>query len=221
MENPNIFDPVLNSEEENAFLLEAVGQPPVVALKQVPPGVNPNQVRPILERVYELQELEKHAGEKWVGVEAIKAAIKTYQEQSAKWAADNRRGRPRFPSLYSFDSRGRAHRYGPGSDSGRVRTYFTDKGERKPFAVELIPSEVAEWAPDWIQAVAQADEPGDGLTVNYDKNRIECFCGHTEQFKAESRGSYNAARARMSKHLRSATEEAARHREVHTAVFGG
>jgi hypothetical protein len=215
-----IFDPVLYSRAENNFLLSTLGQPPVVALQSLPPNVNIKAVKPVLDRVFELQQLQEHSNQSWVGVEAVKAKIQTYLEQSAKWAAEKRRGRPRYPSMFSFDQRGKAHRSGPGSDSGRVRTYFNEKGERIPFAIDLTNATEQVWAPDWI-AVAANDEPKAGLKVDSDKRRIECLiCGHTESFNTESRASFNAARARISRHLRSAKTQPEAHREVHTAEFG-
>lgn len=215
------FDPVSLSKAENRFLLQHVGKPPVVALSEVVHPVNPRAVKPVLDRVYELLELEKHRGEKWVGVEAIKAAISRWLEMDEKWSKEAKRGRPRFPSLFSFDGRGRGHRYGPGSDSGWVRTYFDEKGKRQTFAIAL--TESAEVKADEVFApeYAGADMPTDGIKVDPDNRRIECLvCGHTESFNPESRASYNAARARISKHLRKATIEPDRHREVHTAEFG-
>lgn len=211
-----IFDPVKYSNEENQFILSNLGKPPVVALRALPALVNRAAVKPVLDRLYELSELEKHAGMTWAGVDAVSTAISTWLEQSEKWAVDKRRNRPRFPSMFSFDQKGRAHRYGPGSDSGQVRTYFGKDGQRVKFAVELVPEGIGEYIPEW-----QADLPKDGLTVNTELNRVECFCGHTERFNPESRGSFNSARARMSKHLRGATDEVDRHREIHTNEFGG
>jgi hypothetical protein len=215
------FDPVSFSTEENRWLLEHLGEPKAVALRNLTPGINPNAIRPLVERIQELEEL----GEAWVGVDALKGAIKTYLEQDAKWAADHARNKraPRFPSLFSFDSKGRPHLGGPGSDSGQVRTYFDAKGNRLPFAIDLIKDDLPEWvAPGFGVAESNGTEKLEkGLTVDSDKNRIECFCGHTEQYKADSRASYNAARARISKHLRKATVDVEQHRETHTNEFGG
>lgn len=221
------FDPVKFSDEENEFLLETLGQPTAVALKQLKFPVNPKAVKPILDRVNELQDLEKYDGSQWVGVERLKESIKKWKEQNIKWANDHKRsGRkaPRWPSLYSFDAKGRPHWSGPGSDSGQVRTYFGPAGERIPFEVLLVPENYTEWVAPTI-----AEESTDPLLyVDPQTNRIECrvpvaggFCGHTESYKAGSRSSYNAARARMSKHLRKATENAESHRELHTNEFGG
>lgn len=237
------FDPVDYSLEELAFILEYAGEPTVVALGRIKsekldnpargkdgrikdknpvyyPGANPNSIKPLFDRLNELQDLETHSGAKWCGVEAVKSAARQFLTENAKWERDVRRGAPRWPSLYSYDSKGRPFRDGPGSDSGKVRTYFTADGQRKHFRVPFIPMDLAEGNADWaIRAIA--DDPTHGLLVDREKNRIECLiCHHTEQFNSESRSSFNAARARISRHLRSAKTEQAAHREVHTAEFG-
>jgi len=239
------FDPAIYSIEENQFLLEHIGEPTVIALKAIPAaeplakpfhkdknpvyypkGINPNAVRPILDKVNELQELAKHDGVQWVGVEKVKEAIKIYLQENAKWEHDYNRTRgkaPRWPSLASYDSKGRPHRGGPGSDSGRIRTYFGPAGERLPFEIQLVSEYVATWA-----APGHTEAPADArLFVDAAANRIECrvkvgdgICGHTEKYKPEARASYTAARARMSKHLRRATENVEEHRELHTEEFG-
>jgi hypothetical protein len=223
------FDPVLFSISENKFLLEHLGTAPVIARKAAqlaPVDVNPKAVNPIIERVYELQELNRVEGTVWVGIAALKDRIKTYIEQSAKWAADAKRNKraPRYPSLLSFDAKGRGHRGGPGSDSGRVRTYFGKAGERLPFEIHLFPETQAEWV-----APGFDDKPSEStLFVDPSASRIECrvpqaaggICGHTESYKEGSRSSFNAARARMSKHLRKASNEVEAHIELHTNEFG-
>lgn len=218
MESINTFDPVQFSREENEWLLEAVDKPPVVALQGLPPIVCRAAVVPVLNRLLELQQIEAHTGQKWVGVEAVKSAIRTFLKVDASWEAAHRRNPriPRFPSFYSFDVKGRPTLGGPGSDNGTVRTYFDEKGNRVPFAISLLPNpEEPEWTiPTFTEQPASA-----GLVVNQELTRIECFCGHVEKFKAESRASYNAARARMSRHLRATKERQQEHLEVHTAEF--
>lgn len=239
------FNPVLFSNEENKFFLTHIGKPSVVALKEIrgivnpkahpkdknpiiyPDGVVPASVKPVLDGIYELQELEKHEGLKWVGVEKVKTAIQAWLTQNAKWKFDHDRTRgraPRYPSLWAFDAKGKGHLGGPGSDSGMVKTYFGPAGERIPFEIDLLNEFVAEWTAPTVQ-----DEKQDArLVVDADSCTIQCkvplptggFCGHVEKYKTSSRSSYNAARARMSKHLRKATEELEAHREVHTMEFG-
>jgi hypothetical protein len=240
----SVFNPTQFSIEENKFLLEHIGKPSVVALKDIkgvvnpkahpkdknpiiyPDGVVPAAVKPVLDGIYELQELEKHEGLKWVGVEKVKAAIRVFLAQNEKWSQDFKRTRgraPRHPSLWAFDAKGKGHLGGPGSDSGAVKTYFGPAGERIPFEVELLLDYEAAWVAPTVQD-GQADVR---LKVDAEMCRIECriptvsgLCGHTEKYKPESRASYNAARARMSKHLRRATEEVEAHRELHTLEFG-
>jgi hypothetical protein len=211
------IDPVTLSLDENKFLIEHLGEPPLVALRVIPTGVNPKAVLPILEETYTRMQLAEHRGEEWIGVDAVKQALQVYVAEAEKWHSDKRRGRVRFPSMHTFDGKGRPHRGGPGSDSGRVKSYFDNRGERKEFAIELTAEAEALWTPP-----TQADAPRDGLKLDDANNRWECLvCGWTTSFNPDSRSSQNSARARMSKHLRTATAEPDRHREVHTNEFGG
>lgn len=245
------FDPVQYSNAENEFLLAHLGEPPIVALRAIkgqinqqaatpfpgkradlvpivyPDGVIPASVKAIIETVYELIKLAEINEAKWVGVEKVKDSIKVWFRESQKWSAAHKRNakNPRWPSLYSFDTKGNARLGGPGSDSGQVRTYFGPAGERIPFAIDLlVPDEVEMWEPPKF-----SEQPSDArLKVDLDLHRIEClvplaaggYCGHTESYKLDSRASYNAARARMSRHLRKATSEVEAHRELQTLEFG-
>jgi hypothetical protein len=230
MEPMQEFDPVLYSREENEFLMTALDLPPVVAMRQVPPIVNPAAIKPILERVQELETLKTHEKQEWVGKQAIKDAIQTFFREDAKWDFEHRRrpaSVPRYPSLYSWDAKGRGHLGGPGSDRGRIRTYFAADGSRKPFAVQLVP----DYTPAWV--APQTERTGDpSLIDDAAMNRWECRvmvgngpearpCGHTESYKEGNRLSRNAARGRMSRHLRRATDNQEGHREVYTNEFGG
>ena len=227
LEVTDTFDPVQYSWEENEFLLQHVGEPPVVALKARPANVIQAAVKPVLDRIYELIELEKHNAVTWVGIERVKEAIQTYLVQSRKWASDKRTGAPRFPSMYAYDSRNKPHRGGVGSDSGQVHTYFDAKGQRQPFAVPLIVDDIAAWKPDWdTTEVHGTDNPDPvyGLKNDAENQRLECMiCGSTESYSAESQISFNAARARMGKHLITAKDPllSTAHRELHTREFGG
>lgn len=221
--NPDVFNPVQYSLEECAFLLENLGKPTVVALQNVPKEVIVKAVRPIIERVNELEELKKHTKRSWVGVEAIKARIQIYLDNQAKWVADKKRfpKAPRFPTMFSYDAKNKPHRGGPGSDSGQVRTFFDANGQRHEFALDLLENkETGGWAPEWANEAAEVINTK-GITEDTANHRLECpVCKHTETYNSESRSSYNAARGRISKHLRNETKDAELHREVYTNEFG-
>jgi hypothetical protein len=229
----NVFDPALLSFPDCDYLLAYAGQPPVVVLGQIPSVANRGILTQWIERFYELEELKKARGYEWVGVDAIKAAINKYLEVRAQWKRDEAHGAPKNPSLYAFDTRGNAHEGAPGSDSGRVRTYFDDNGNRIPFAIHIVEAGVTgAWKPSWIakkSAEQVKAEVGTAPQAKFEilepegKNCIECGvpgCGHTETFKPESRSSRNSARARMSRHLRNSKIESQAHLELHTLEFG-
>jgi ribosome-associated translation inhibitor RaiA len=239
------FNPVNFSDQENEFLLKHLGKPSSIALREIkgvinphahpkdknpiiyPDGVIPASVKPVLDGIYELQDLEKQEGLNWVGLDKVKETISIWLRENAKWRKDHQltRGRaPRYPSLWAWDAKGKGHLGGPGSDSGMIKTYFGPSGERIPFEIELL----KDYIPSWT-APSVTDQQGDKrLFVDADSHRIECrvpmpdgtLCGHTESYKQDSRSSYNAARARISKHLRKATTEVEAHRELHTLEFG-
>lgn len=218
------FDPVRYSELECEFLIKHLGEPPIVALQEIPPSVSLTSVREEVERVYALMEMEKARGTKWIGVEECKRLLQLYIDQVRKWREDwvRTRGKaPMFPSMYSYDSKGRPHRGGVGSDSGVVKTYFDKTGNRLPFAQDIAPSGFDDsWTPEWANNEG-TDLPKQGLKVDALNSRIECLvCGHTEKYNTESRSSYNAARGRISKHLRTAKDNVDDHRAVQTNEFG-
>ena len=236
-----IFDPVKLSIPECNFLLRHLGEPSIVALRDThpvrnpdappkdknpivyPDGVIPAAVKPVLDGVTELMDLEAADKLKWVGVEKVKEAIQVYIRENERWSRDALRGAPRQPSLHSFDAKGRPHLGGPGSDSGIVKTYFGPAGERLPFALPLI--EAQEDA--WVAPAFTEQTPSSGLYIDKDSHRLECrvkfpdgtFCGHTETYKLDSRQSYNTARSRMGKHMLRATQQTEAHRELHTNEF--
>jgi hypothetical protein len=183
--------------------------------------VNAGVIKRIFDRCNELESAKKHDGSPWVGYDEIRKRSAIYLEQARKWAADKRAGRPRFPSMFAYDSKGRPHRSGVGSDNGQVSTYFDAQGRRVKFAVDFIDNgPIVEWHPEW-STEDNKQEAKDGIFVDNDKGRVECLiCNHTEKFQVESRKSLNLARGRMSKHLRSAKDQQDAHRQAHTLVFG-
>jgi hypothetical protein len=131
--------------------------------------------------------------------------------------------------MHSFDGKNRPHLGGPGSDSGRVRTYFDKEGNRVSLSIHLLGNnDGGGWTPEWVQK----EEPPKAAPV-YDKSvtkaitddvqahRLECpICKHTESYKDGNRASWGAARGRISRHLRKETVEVSLHRELYTNEYG-
>jgi len=222
----DLFDPPLYSDAELAWLAEHVGQVPVIAFKDhLPPGVNVKAVRPLLERLEELKQLEQHEHELWCGIAAVKKAIETYQHWSRKWAAAYKRSKrnPRFPSTFYIDHGNRAYRYGVGSDAGRVRTYEdSETGERKYFAIALnVPSgQESEIEAERPVVPTVSKDLAVRFIVDEDNGVMACpVCKFSVNVKTDSGQRRNMARIHLHKHLKSATSEPDWHRAVLNEEF--
>jgi hypothetical protein len=212
-----IFDPVKYSLEENKFFLAHLGESPVAALQDtLPTGVAPVVVEEVLGAVYELEELAKHRGQTWAGIAAVTSAIQTYLSESTKWGELSAKGAPRFPTMHAWDGKGRPHRGGITSDAGQVHTYIDAQGERQRLAIPLQGSPLETFHPDWVKP----EEPlPDTYIVDEEQGILTCpVDGWSTNFKAESRSSFNVARARMSRHCKSSKDD--RVREFGEKVFG-
>jgi len=214
-----VFDPVLLSVEENQFLIDHAGEAPQVALHHgVPRNVNANAVRPVLQVIYDLEELKRHRGQEWVGVEAVKAAAKVYLREYEKELDLRRRGAPTHPTMYLWDAKGKAHRGGVGSDAGHVRTYFDENGDRKRYAIELIGDAAPTFKAPWTKA---AEPLPQDVIEDQEKGFFRCpLCEFTVNYDAGVQTQRNIARAKMATHLKSSKKDPDRHRELHGVVFG-
>ena len=124
------FDPVDYSLAENNFFLKHLGESPVVAMQEaLPSGVSQAAVRDVLGAVYELDELKKHRGKEWTGVDTLATAIRVYLHEWEKWRKLANQGAPRWPTLHAWDGKGRPHRGGIGSASANIVTYLSRHGE--------------------------------------------------------------------------------------------
>lgn len=212
-----VFDPTLYSLDENAFFLKHLGEAPLAVMQHpLPAGVNPVAVTTALGRIYELSELETHQGTPWIGTAKIADAITCYLTQRAKWTDLAKRGAPVFPSMYTWDGKGRPHRSGIGSDAGQVRTYFDDNGNRQPFAVPLVDVIPQAFSAPWVKA----EEPiPDACVEDPEKGTMQCpVDGYSTNWNPDSRQAYNLARARMARHCKSSKD--ARVQEFGLKVFG-
>lgn len=222
------FEPAIFSHEELRFLLDHVDKPPVVALsKGVPKGVNVKTIQGWLERLYNLQQLQDHNGQVWAGYDAVKNSIVRYLAWLELTAEIRRRGGPPHASLYAWDTKGQAFKYGIDSDSGFVRNEILADGSRKPFGLKLLEkdgvytnliSDIAPWLKQGGSAAVQDEEL---IVVKNGKfGKFECpICGKSEEFQTASRNAENLARSRIAKHLKSARQEVARHRALYRKKF--
>lgn len=245
------FTPVRFTDAENRFLLAHLGKPAIMGVRLIkgvenpearfrlpgqkrdqdptvyPEGVVPASVRPILDGVMELEELQRFGELKWVGIDIIRKAIEVWFREKTKWANMHKRNNsfPRWPSLYSWDAKGVPHLGGPGADSGEVKSYFDEKGNRVPFAVDLL--EIEEIEEPFVAPTRDEQHADERWFEDPTTHRFECrvatpdggICGHTESYKDGSRKSRQMARTRMGRHLKTAKTEADAHREVYSMEF--
>lgn len=225
------FEPAKLSLEECRFLLQTIGDPPVVALHgEIPAGVNVAAVEPVLSRIYEYEQLRQHRGIEWAGIEAIKTSLIEYLEWHAQ-CLKTRRHYPhvRFASQFVWDSSGRPFKYGIGADSGdMIRTRILPDGTRKVLGVNLngesvSDSDLAEAAP-WLSSTPAAGLPPpiDTMEIDEAHGTMSCpICKFTQQFKPTSRPSQMACRSRMLKHFKIARTEKDRHAILYAKLSSG
>lgn len=228
------FEPGLLSIAELHWLADHIKEPPVAAfMDPLPPGVIRVSVEPVLQRIYEFTELERHRGTSWAGHTAILDTIQDYlawQERSAEIRRRSR-GRVIHPSQYHWDEGGRPYKFAIGADSAAlIRTQILDDGSRKPFGVQLagdaadaVRADLSDVAP-WVKASAEAAKstPKDTIIEHDGKDvcTLTCsICHHTEQFQPGSRGRRMAALGRMSRHLKNAKTDSTRHRMLYSRSF--
>jgi hypothetical protein len=200
-----VFDPATYSLEENEFFLKHLGESPLAVMqKPLPNGVNKTAVEKGLGRIYELAQLEAHQGTPWVGLDKISGSITQYLTERAKWQEMSRRGAPAFPSMHTWDGKGRPHRSGIGSDAGKVSTYFTSDGQRQPFAVPLVEVVPEAFSAPWV--TEEAPMP-DACVEDSEKGIMTCpIDGYSTNWNPDSRQAYNLARARMARHCKTSKE---------------
>ena len=215
----DVFDPVKYSLEENKFFLKHLGVSPITVLKDnLPDGVNATAVQEVLGAVYQLEEERNHRGWVWTGIAEVKKSIETYLTEWIRWKEMSARGAPRFPSMHSWDSRGRPHRGGIGSDSGKkVSTYIDKDGNRHAFALPLRDGPVEGFVPSWVKPEAPLP---DDLDIDMDAGTVACpLCGWTTNYSAGSQAQLNLAKSRVAKHLKSAKEDPDQHRDLWQKLF--
>lgn len=145
------------SNQELEFLIEHFGEPSEVAMPEdedLPEGVNPKAVGPVLDRTYRLHLMETAAKDKhgedvkvWVGFDALKRIC----EETLQWNATVRELKERTrgaqpearraagaPSLHLWDAdTDIPYLYGVGADAEFTRTAINQDGSRTNLFTEL------------------------------------------------------------------------------------
>lgn len=236
---------------ECRFLLDHLGEPPLVALNDgTPTGVNPAQVRKLLTRGYELDALRTARGIPWFGFEGIRRILQRYLDWIATTqimrarVKSHRDGRVRqaaaIPSMCAWDD-GRPFIGGIGADAYQVVTAIEADGSRTPLYCDLTIPEgqegsipdlagIAPWAGagDTAQtATALAESTPSSIIERKQGARkqfgtFECpLCGKAEEFKQGNQASRSLALGRVMKHLKLAKDDVDRHRILYARVKEG
>ena len=235
------FEPADFSIEELEFLLEHLEETPNVALHEMDEeGVNPKQIRPILARFAELEELKTHREVAWAGYDAIRDSIKRFLEWHNRSMEIQAEGGPRHPSQHNWDEDGTQTRGGVGADSSeKIRSEIADDGERIPFTVML--REVAgggspnmPWVPGSQRKTGKATKTAatpksspknatrkgdvvDGIIHDQKLGIFSCkICneGICTYKKGSGQRGLAMARRKVERHLRTARKGQARHRAI-------
>lgn len=219
MELGDRFEPSLLSIEENQFIADHAGESPQVAFRKgLPEFVNKTAVQPVLQKIYDLEEMQRVDGVEWAGVDAVKQACTNYLVRLDGWVKAKKRGIPYPPTMFEWNSRGRALKAATGADIGVVKTYFDDQGARQDLGVDFQTVESA--VPDWVTA-RKAEIAPTALTIDDEKGIVTCpICGHNEIFEPDQPSKKNMALARMSRHLVKAKTKNEEHRILHGLVSG-
>ena len=223
-----IFDPALYNDVELPKIMELkLGLSPAVLLPEIEdlPPDSVSTLTPLIERIFDLEELKKHRGEEWIGMDVVRESCQLMLDYQKQYQANKARSGLGFhPSMHTFDSRKRARRGGIGSDSGRVRTYFDDENKRVKFAVSLTAEAGSE---QWVFSSATVDtqwgdlsevETGPGTVIELierergENGIVECpICGHAETYLLDDRSSEVTARSNMRRHCKKAKNEIEAH----------
>jgi hypothetical protein len=231
------FEPAVLSMPELTFLLDHLTEAPHVALhKGTPPGVNPVEIRRHLTQLQELDQLQQAHGVAWAGFEAVKDSILRYlawsertEEIYRRTGGDVSRSSIRHASLFAWDEHGNAYKAGIDADAGEmVRTEILDDGTRKPFGVNLLEpeghvipqlDEVAPWVRKSRSEIAKVVDTISDTQKGRHGSLTCSICGKAEAYDVKSRQTFTMARTRMSKHLKGAKTDVARHRLLYRKIY--
>lgn len=212
-----VFEPADFSIQELQFLLEHLEESPTMALhdRALPKGVNPDAIRPALERWSQLEELAQKRKLPWAGYAPIRDSITRFIAFQERCVQGNTQGDVRHPSQFRWDSMGMPAKYGIGTDSAeKVRTELRPDGARVPFAVQLTGTahrKSSIWATKTETVVA------DDTILLAANGTLTCsICNKVVASFDPERGTRvkNKALAEARKHCMQAQTEQGRHRAI-------
>lgn len=228
--------PSYYSADELQWLIDHVGEAPIIARQSVPPldadgsagTVNPRSVLPVIERIYDIMELDKVGGLhslRFVGVDSVREGFQYYLNDVLR---EQNEPNAKIPKLGNFDRSGQFHKGMVGGDSDVVRSKWvrsreTGRFKKRSYVVELFEggasqSYIVDFEDDdTAEEVAQPDvgdfviEFDTELEIGTIRNPVD---GHTEEFKTGvgTKMSETAAWDRMRDHCRSQKTDADAHR---------
>jgi hypothetical protein len=222
--NQNLFEPADYSLPELKFALSHLRESPNVALHGgAPDNVNPDAVKPLLGRLYDLDELKRIKGVPWgwsddgalTGFEAIEDSITRFIRWQEKCRELQKKGGVRHPSQHTWDSTGAISHGGIGSDaSDKVRSEITDDGVRRKFAVMLHEDgrKRAVKMP-WQKPAPKIGD--DAITLDNGVYHCSICEKPIASFDIDrGRPAQNKARKTVREHVRTAKNELERHRSL-------
>jgi hypothetical protein len=137
-----------------------------------------------------------------------------------EWEADKKKGAPYPPTMFDWDSRGRARLHGVGSDAGFVNTYFDENGTRKKLGINLTGGVSQKYQPEWVRRKVAAHQTPQELIIDDKLGHVTCpVCQFVVNYNPEDPTKLNIAKAQMAKHMLKATQDPDDHRAAHGAIF--
>jgi hypothetical protein len=220
------FEPAMYTEEELLFFLAHLGESPVVACHMgLPTHVNRSAVEDVLGRVHTFEQLRQtYEGESgyvpWAGMEAVRESITRYLDWMGRCSAMHARGGPRHASLLAWDPDGRGIKGAEGSDASIVRTAIMAGNERVRLGIRIGDADSAIAPATFVPDFAVVTQMPTELEIDRAKGTMACpLCHWTANFKPKNMSAYNAARARMARHLKKPSDQLNRHRRLYNAIF--
>lgn len=231
------FEPAAFSAQELRWLGDNMDKPPVVVFREFDPddpklrGVHRARVEPVVQHMYQLEQLRQFSGIPWAGFEPIREAIVDYMEWNGIALEIRRRGGVANPSQYYWDGSGSPAQYAVSADSCEmVRTRILPDGSRKSFKViyalsptEALHTSLSDIMP-WVRDRTTGPEAErDQLVEQIISDTVGSFtcsiCSHSKEFIPQEPKTRRMAWAQMARHMSTAKKEQNRHHVLKLQTF--